>query len=1319
MQNRFIHNLPHFTRLFKPILSLALSIALSLALFPVRAPANQQNPVTSLTLSCMPGGAGANAYTVRLRWTRPAVSAKPDAAALPEYASAPHPNADAHQNYAVYLRNATRFESFAASAPVRTIADNDAPELEDTSDYTLDGGSLYEYRITPYHTHKYSVRMPNGSYVTVDGTAPLDASAPEARGYLLTDIGVTARGSGSSLTVSWDNPTLDGAPVFSGYRIYYILGGSKAGFIPLESYRTVLAGDPGLSSGNGRLTYTITDAGLEMGKPYAVKVEPLINGGLARNLTAVTINGARRSFTYRSLTTDEYRTNDAYVSPSLAATPEGLGFVRLTWSNISASIQNIDRVEIFSANTADFETNSLLNPALLGTLSGADASRSINYWLTARPAAVMYYQARIYYTDVMTGLPASMDSDVAVFDPTHTDFTPYKPSIESITDGGAPSYPLTVTWDAFARMPYNAQETDEAGADFGGAYVDRNVEYTVYVTDDIRNFDGALGGAAPNAVLPAASLSVSSVTMANGGKKPVYTYTFTDYWQKNADGTLERKPLESNKFYYVRITARRILANGQPGQESAPATGAHFIPPSGAVPTNPNMISRPPLRVKKDALGADMVTENSVAIQWDTRYYEIYNPADDNWYTVVGVAEDGSLAFGKAADGLGLRRAVRLSDAAYTDAASETQGQALIRADLAVLDGLAAETAGLEEYPLRLIDLTGCQYEIHAVRYDYMARSGGYEAYMAMLISPGNEDLWRTIAPVGSPERPEYEVTSEDAPTGGLLAENTAYVVYFRPYITSGGVKAAYFPSYVMATTLSPRAPMAVTPTVPMPEPVSAADTSVTLRWRYSPELGYDLRWADALSAYPGGGTAASPDAFSGAAKTDGEYIYYTVTGLFPETQYHLWIRAKAADGGGFSGWSNPISMTTSAILPPAPPEGLGPVSRAHMDSYNQVSDADLRAVAENYLAVEWMRDPLDAGEAPAAGARPADGAAGAEILSLPDAEGMYAALFTGLTANKAYYIRAKTVLTVTRSGGGAAREYAYVVQAADNPGFAGAIEITIPALADTRASGPAGAKRSESAWCAPVRIYTAKTAGEYDGTANPDMYPLPARDFEILYDREADTLTYRVRSDGADAWGAADNQADQRLISRLITDRVYVYTVDLTKYGPSNAAGHIVEIPYTVMRAFAERKIELRIALWNMTAAFPPGSLETAEVRALRGYGRGALFRVSASETPAASAALPPGEAYACPPQSLAITVETPSEKLALTRAAAPLRVTLRLSAAFRAAGSALAYFRDGNTAGWEAAKAEYDPAAGTLSFAAYKPGSFAAIAGKDRTAR
>jgi hypothetical protein len=148
-------------------------------------------------------------------------------------------------------------------------------------------------------------------------------------------------------------------------------------------------------------------------------------------------------------------------------------------------------------------------------------------------------------------------------------------------------------------------------------------------------------------------------------------------------------------------------------------------------------------------------------------------------------------------------------------------------------------------------------------------------------------------------------------------------------------------------------------------------------------------------------------------------------------------------------------------------------------------------------MVVEWMRDVLDS----STGNNAAQDGSSAAFLDTPEAEGMFMVRFTGLTANRTYYLRAKTILTVIQDEDGSVRkEYNYIVQASLTTDFLDAVTITVPPLTDITAMDPARVKRKESAWSKAVSLFTERSEGEYDGSVNPDMYPLPERDYEILY---------------------------------------------------------------------------------------------------------------------------------------------------------------------------------------------------------------------------
>ncbi|MDR3239084.1 MAG: fibronectin type III domain-containing protein [Clostridiales bacterium] len=1247
-----------------------LAAVILLGIFPRQALANLQNPVTDLSVTDYSGRADNN-YTVSLRWTRPLPSHIRDTnPALVD----PQPGLDdltQADNYDVYYRNATQSQKFTIPLLDAKIKGNKADILNAQYTLNLDSGSLYVFKVTPYHYHKY--QMMNGS-TPVQRPAPTDASIPESQALYLTDLRVTAKGSGQNMTVVWDNPTLDGKEIFTGYRISYTAGGSEILEIPKTPFIEVAASSPDLiRTREGKLQYTFQDPTLQIGKLYAVKVEPMYNGREARLQQELLINNQSYSLSYRNMAEHEYRVNDAYISPELRVSAEGQDYVRIYWDSLKSSIQNIQHLEIYTSSTEDMS-----NSQRVGELFG-DSARDVNFWLAKRPGSIQYYQIIIYYLD-SNGQTLTVKSEIAWFDPAYNDFSPYKPAVLSITDNGAAPYSMDILWQAFARPAYNETEKGYRDPQYDNQYIDRGVSYDIYVTDDIDNLNHPLFNDKIIANVQAPSLQLTPHQIGQR-TLPAYGASVWEYYTKDETGAFVKQPLLDNKVYYIKIVAIRDPS----GQSSQPALGAHFIWPSGPLETNPFMISSPPLRVKRNALGAEEITLDSVAIQWDMLYWEAYQDSGKGWHAKIGVDENGGLLFGQDADGLPPDKTLLLNDPQYTLSGDGiftngnfTGGEAAAKADLIAM---GADAGAVDSLAMRLMDLSGSQFEIYTIEYTAMEANGGYEATLNYLMSADGESLWNPIQPAGDPDNhpdnhpddhPEYTVNAQDAPQKGPLKPNTAYVIYFRPYAMVQDKKTAYFPAYVMATTLNVRSDLEIIPIVPGLEPVSQTDASVTLRWLYSPELTYELKYSAKSLDYPNSGISVSwNDIEANAiarAEDEKNYLYYTITGLFPDTPYTIWIRSAA--GSLFSAWSNPITMVTDDIAAPKPPQGLGLAAQSHTDLYNEANGVLYPVLDAESMIIEWMRDALDTRESvdpSAVDNRPDNRPAAGEFLYNPEIADMIMVRFSGLTANKVYYVRAKTILTVTRDApdsrpddqpAGVNREYHYTVQIALAPDFLDAIELTVPPLADVSA---APFKRKESDWSKSAAFYTARSGDEFDGQANPDMYPLPERDFEILYDAAKDQLTFRFRSDQKDSGGGHDNHADQRLISQLILNQTYTYPVDWSRYFDRPVRARVLDLPYSIFRAFEERKINLQARSDDMIFTFGPGWLRTP--KNLGDFGQNARVEITFTESEAEAPRLSRGETYISKPQKLSIRIVTPSRTVDIQRTAAPIQLDFKLN--------------------------------------------------------
>jgi hypothetical protein len=1300
------------------------------------------------------------------------------------------------KGFRIYYRNASLGESFPTQ-PIWTITDVEKggpflpgetithPGEDSSSSLPLADKSIYEFKVVPYNMVRYQRRVEGtaGLYYEYETRDVMGADPPAQgnnRGLFITNIKVEAEGRSDQLVVTWDNPLFNDRSPFTGWRIYwtpYDNIGDKAP-IAMDGSNSVIKnisvddvihpnGDPTKNQ------YVVSDPSLQIGKFYSVKVEPLGDSMTPVRLSkTIKIGGKDYAVAYTdpndvTSLANQYRINNASVKLGLDVDVVGSQYIKLYWDRLVSEL-SLYKVEIFESTTDDFT-----GAEPIGALYNPNAAY-INYWLAEynkNTYQKKYYQIKVYYfadpghnepppgtepggsTDDGRALYI-MYSNVAVYDPLFTAFSPYKPNILEITDDGPPPR-MNVVWEAFTREPYNSLETVDQEV---GKYVDKDVSYDIWVTDDPTNFDNVYFG-------PPIAQSVSAFTLAqltytnvsnNNVPKIAYTMPVTEYvGYDSSQGGFVKMPVEANKVYYYKIRAQR----DNTGEYSEPAYGSHYIPPTEGVVPKPNQINKPPLHVAG-------VTEDSITVQWSTIWAEFYQgtglDGDDVWYSKVYMLEDGTVVFeddtrrmeAVAMFELDDDRAFIGIDSLTGDARQEKVRQNMlgpndgsemggyIRADLRsrsfTEDIISKFIAQLRALPLRVINFgdeeAGVRQKIHVVRYEDMLDGyESYEDYLGRYLLNSDAAWGDPIEPTGGSERhPEYEV--ED------LEPNTSYVIFYRPFVMRNGEWMAWYPNYVTETTLYPKDELRVKPTVPVLEPVEATDTTLTVRWTASKALKYELVYSEIFEDYPEGGTRLMVDWDDEAQENWtfnllDEKIYYTIPSLFPDTNYYIWIRSIAdyseedeeEEGPSvpdeenediyMSDWSNYIMMKTLDILAPDPPRGLGPATRDSLEVYNRENDTEYSAIGEDYIVVEWMRifddvnnAEMDEEQPPAQTTVEGD----AMYLPTPSIITTYMARFGALDMNTAHYFRAKTVYTVTRDadGEGIAKNYHYVLQMSRNPDFVDYVEIEIPAGVDLPESSREF-KQKESDWCATVKIFTGMSEDEYDGDKNPDLYPLPNTDFEIIYDPASETLTYRFRSNGVAADGSHDNLVDQRFISRLVQNRTFNYEMDLTRYdAASPVSTRQVQIPYSIMRAFTERKISLSVLADNMRFTFPPGSVDTGEVLGLPDYGMGASVNIAFMTNATGTPVLEDGEVYASKPQKLQVKVLTVSKTITLDSLAKPVEVAMKLESRSAAEDNNIgAYIADGISAGWQRAGAEYNNVDGALTLATYKTANFSSV--------
>lgn len=1291
----------------KRLSALILALILIIGIIDIKnVRANVQNNITGLLIR---NTSTSTAYSVSLAWDPLVLSAVRDSDSAVLDPGAIHvPSAANGGGYRIWLRNATAMTAFEyAAPPVTNNADLTNVSLNLPN---LSAASIYAFKVEPYHTHTYQRGQAAN---TETKEAPVSPTYPLLEALFMTDISVSASGYGNKMTVTWDNPTYLGKTVFTGYRIYYEKGGMGVqpnGFsssVDVTIAQCTTVPDPA-RPGINKLSYVITDDTFQQGTTYAIKVEPLIGttGSEIRRLPLemrkVIINNREYPIDFRAFDVKEYRTNNASISLSLNVEDAGKDYLNLVWGMINPASGTVKAIDIRTSDSADglrVVNNQIPGGTLIASLENVYAG-SINNFRVVRPVKppkVTYYRILVILDD-----NSVIPSEIAVYNPFVVDVTPITPFIYAAKKDTSNISVKTIDlyWNAFVRLPVT--EFEEAAAN-NGVYLDADVLYDLYVTDEADSID--------RADLPATFSNVLGTNLTKA-KTPAnddgYTYNLTQYTHYE-NGLYTRADIHVNKTYFVKIVAKKLVDMGSTVvyRYAEPAYLAFTIGPEGDISTPP-VIGKPPLKIVAAAT-------NSLTLQWANDWYEVYDPDTEMWYSKAAL-RGSQLIFGE----LNISLTDKLIDFAL--AADEDAARALFAGypNANSLFFRKVEMNNLAKNENNYTDKSDTRFQYKVVAYT------GVDDLKALLdtTAAGYQSGWiQTVVAV--------DKTMQMDITG--LTENTSYVVLMRAYRVVNGVSLYGDPAFVFGTTLPITSPIDVDPVIPYLEGFGSTESSATLFWERTSGLTYELAMSDKFLTDPGTGKKYTWEEIQKNARivkgstlgktgdaANRDYYVVTIDGLFPSKDYYFWLRSQTNVNNKpkTSKYSGSVLLRTKDLPAPNRPDALSLAGEDNVKDYNDNNSANYRNLETDAIIIEWLRAVDDTVSGLTGGSEVKGGAgiaAKPEFLASSRLN-TYMVRFSGLTVNTTYFFRAQTILTVTMDSGGTVKKtYHYRVQISKDMSFTDYVEFIVPSGLPTKAGENFIQKESE--FTDIIAITTRMSNDEYDGNISPDTVPLPTTDYEITYDRLTQQLAFRFRSDKTDSAGNRDNMVDQRFISKLINDKVFIYEVDLSSFGRETIKNRKLSLPYSIYKAFEERKITLVVKADNLTLTFAPGALNTKEVNSLPDFGRNATVTLTISENASSLPGLSNGY-YLSTPQLIDLSVGTNSRTVKITDTLKKTGVELKLSSRSATITSNVGAYTTVGTMNWERQAAVYDKVSGSMLFDTTRMGGFSVVSSTAPTA-
>lgn len=376
--------------------------------------------------------------------------------------------------------------------------------------------------------------------------------------------------------------------------------------------------------------------------------------------------------------------------------------------------------------------------------------------------------------------------------------------------------------------------------------------------------------------------------------------------------------LQPNHTYYFKIVAKKLFAEEIDGviqnveRSSYPALKVVITLPGGAIDT-PLLPSNPPLEIRKQSDGRNMITYNSITMQLKNRWYEKFDSVTGKWSYVK-------------ADRTTLSDNINDKTLDYDPTNPLTPVDDINYRKVSYDEGVSLYV-GCEEY-YEGIDIT----KIDNYKLEKVPTTANDASEDPTLNAPENK-----TNPL------EYKKHNVVVPVN-QLRPNTTYILWVRAVRDGDPALFSDVSNPVIFTTLPSPSQIVEKPVVPAFNYTYVGDNFADLGWDFKDGNQYYIKYATVDDPTKAG----TPVIVTTKQIKDSGINYVRIPGLAPDTQYYFWIQAEAFSEdltiSEKSEWSDSTPLKTLKDQIPTTPRGFGVKS---------TSDA----VTKNSVTFEWIKE--------------------------------------------------------------------------------------------------------------------------------------------------------------------------------------------------------------------------------------------------------------------------------------------------------------------------------------------------------------------------